>query len=332
MEPAAAGVNENDIGDAPDRCVVSVVLNWNQLQLTLDALRSLADQDVPPGFGHHILLVDNGSDDGSVEAVQSSHPEVAILALPENLGFAGGANAGIQWAYRAGAAWTLLVNNDTLAEPDLLAKLLGAAESEPSIGAAVPTVTYYDRPDVVWPSAGYRRRLTLAGNDTTANPPSDQPYDVEWAVGCCMLVRSDLWEDVGLFDERFRMYYEDHDLCLRARSAGWRIVHVPRARIQHRVAASTGPGSPRQAYMLARSSVSYFWTHTKGLHRPVIFGYRVLSLGRRLIEAVMSGRPAVGRAHLEGLRDGLIELRRGDDRPKIPRVRPTDRGGKKPCS
>ncbi len=302
------------------RLIVSIVINWNRLELTLDALHALDRLHVPVGIQHLLLLVDNGSTDGSVEAVRRALPMIKVSALPENVGFARGANAGISLALDMGAAFTMLVNNDTEAEPGLLDRLLAAAEADPKIGIAVPTVTYFDRPAVVWPSAGRRRRLTLAAIDTTADPPSRSPYDVEWAVGCCMLVKREMWEAVGLFDTRYRMYYEDHDLCLRVRGAGWRIVHVPEARIRHRVAASTGPGSAEQAYLLARSSVLYFWTHSSGAHRAFIACYRVFSLVRRLIEASFGGRSAFGRAHLAGVRDGLKDLREGAAMPRIPCV------------
>lgn len=302
------------------RRVVSIVPNWNRRELALDALRSLAALDVPAGYAHRLMLVDNGSDDGSVEAVRQALPDVSILALPENVGFARGANAGILSAVELGARWTMLVNNDTLAQPGMLTRLLTAAESRPDVGIVVPTVVYHDRPDVVWPSAGMRRPWTLAAVDTTAHPPTTSPYEVEWAVGCCMLVRRELWEAIGLFDTRFRVYYEDHDLCLRARAEGWRILHVPEARIRHRVAASTGPGSPEQAYLLARSSIPYFWTHSRGAQRVFIVFYRALSLFRRLLEAALGGRPAFGRAHLAGIRDGLRDLRAGADVPSIPVV------------
>lgn len=322
---AVDAIGEN--GDR-DRLVVSVVVNWNRPELTLEAMRALSALAVPAGVAHRLVLVDNGSTDGSLARLRPAMPEAEILELPANVGFARGANAGVLRALDMGADYTMLVNNDTVAEPGLLEQLVSAVEADPSIGMAVPTVTYFDSPERVWPSAGRRRRLTLAAVDTTASPPSDAPYDVAWAVGCCMLVKRDTWRSIGLFDTRFRMYYEDHDLCIRALEAGWRIVHVPAARIRHRVAASTGPGSPEQAYLLARSSVPYFWTHSRGVHRAFLIAYRALSLTRRVIEAAVRRQPAFARAHLAGVRDGIGDLRRGGSRPMIPRVsRPASPGG-----
>jgi GT2 family glycosyltransferase len=128
------------------------------------------------------------------------------------------------------------------------------------------------------------------------------------------LVRRSLWEDVGLFDPGFRVYYEDHDLCIRARRAGWRIRYAPGARIRHKVAGSTGEGSPAQLYLLARSSVRFYWKHSRGLGRAFIFCYRCASLALTLCRCLREGRHDSARAYLRGIRDGLCDLRRPSDR------------------
>lgn len=320
--PSPAARRRAAPGGAPV-VVTSIVVNWNQRALTLQCLDGLAAMVVPPGVAHRIVVVDNGSTDGSVEAVRAHRAAVTVVALPDNAGFAAGANAGVRRALDDGAAWTLLVNNDTVPDPQLLGELYaGAAVAELApatvpgrrprrgpLGLVVPTVTYHAPAGVVWPSAGFRRPLTLAARDTTARPPAARPYDIDWANGCCMLVRRALWERIGPFDERYRVYYEDHDLCLRARAAGFRLAHVPSARIAHRVAASTGPGSPAQAFLLARSSVPYYLAHTRGLHRAFIVGYRLVSFGLTLARAVAAGRPASGLAYARGLAAGCRDVR-----------------------
>ncbi len=336
VRPAGSGSARGEAG----RCSLwIIVLSWNRRQDTLDCLTSLEAQRIPEGVEARILVVDNGSTDGSVEAIRAAHPRVRIHALPANVGYARGVNAGLRRALEAGADWTLLVNNDTQAEPELIAGLMAAAEAEAAtIGSSAgsestppsgsdpasrsdaklsmlaPTIVYHDRPEEVWPSAGWRRKLTLAAFDSTADPPSPAPYPVDWATGCCLLVRSALWREVGLFDPGFRVYFEDHDLCLRARAAGWRILHVPPARIRHKVARSTGAGSPDQLYLLARSSVRYYHKHSRGLHRLLLCLYRAGSLLRTLVRCWREGRPRAGRAYLRGLRDGLRDLRAGPDR------------------
>ena len=286
--------------------VATIVVNWNRRDDTLACLASLSGQ-AADGVDQHIIVVDNGSTDGSVAAIDATFPYVETLPLEANLGYARAVNTGLRHALASAAELTWLVNNDTVARPGLLAALVGAM-AEPSVGLAAPTVYFLDAPTRVWPSAGRRRRLTLAAFDTTADPPSRRPYDVDWATGCCLMVRTEVWRGTGMLDPRYAFYYEDHDLCLRARSAGWRIVHVPDATVLHRVAASTGEGSPRQLYLLARSSVPYYWLHTRGMHRAFIVAYRLGSFARTALECMASGRPRSAAAYARGLRDGLADL------------------------
>lgn len=293
--------------------VASVVVNWNRRDDTLACLGALLAQR-GPGVTHRLLLVDNGSTDGSVAAVRSAFPDVEAIALPENRGYAPAANVGLRRALALSADFTWLVNNDTWAGPELLAALLAPFEAE-DVGMTAPTVYLMSDPTRVWPSAGRRRRLTLAGLDTTADPPTREPYDVDWATGCCLLVRSAVWRDVGLFDPRFAFYYEDHDLCLRAKGAGWRILHVPRASIRHKVAASTGEGSPRQLYLLGRASVPYYWRHTRGAHRALIVAYRAGSLVRTMLRCLARGQGRAALAYGRGLADGIRDVHGSISRP-----------------
>lgn len=307
--PASAPETAGSPASDRPASVWSIVLNWNRRDDTLACLKSLsAMTGGGAAFRQQILLVDNGSTDGTPAAVRTAFPAVEVLALPANLGFAAGMNQGIRHALARGADWTLLVNNDAVAEPELLDRLL-AAGGNPAVGFLAPTIRYFETPERVWPSAGRRRRLTLAAFDTTAHPPSSQPYPIDWATACCLLVRREAWLAVGLFDERFGMYYEDHDLCLRARAAGWELRHVPAARIRHKVARSTGPGSPAQRYHLGKSSVLYFAKHSRGLQRALILPYRAGSLLRSLARSLAEGRPDAGLAHLRGIAAGLAALR-----------------------
>ena len=324
--------------------VWAIVLNWNRREDTLACLESLASMDATwdvtggetgdvtaaatgdvtagvtgdrPGFDLHLLLVDNGSTDGSLEAVAEAWPAVERLALPENVGYARGINAGVERALAAGADWTFLVNNDAVVGPDALAKLLAAAD-DPRIGLLTPTIYYYDIPGTVWPSAGFRRKLTLAGVDTTARPPSPAPYDVDWATGCALLVRAQVWAAVGLLDTRFVMYYEDHDFCLRAEGAGWRLVHVPAAHVWHRVSASSGGvGSVRHMYALGKSSVLFFAKHAHGAQRLMMVPYRLGSLIRTVYDAGRRGKWAAGWAYVRGVADGLTTVLEKDDGRRI---------------
>jgi GT2 family glycosyltransferase len=118
-----------------------------------------------------------------------------------------------------------------------------------------------------------------------------------------------------LFDERFRFYYEDHDLCIRSLSAGWRILHVPAASAWHKVAGSTGTGSREQLYLLGRGSVSFYAAHTSGLQRALMVPYRLASAAKTVVEACVNGRPGAGVAYVHGMVDGLGDLAGGSKAP-----------------
>jgi hypothetical protein len=313
----AACIEDDTIprGGAPclaERTVIrlaTVVLNWNRRADTLTCLGSLARQQ-GVDFEHTVIVVDNGSTDGSPEAIRLAFPTTRVLSLAANGGFAAGMNAGLRAALAQDVDWVLLLNNDTVVDGGLAAALLTAAASDPAIGLATPTVYYFDRPGVVWPSAGKRRPSTLAPRDTTAQPPSSEPYDIDWATGCCLLVRRAVWQDVGLLDEGYRFYYEDHDFCLRVQAAGWRLVHVPRARVWHRVSASTGAGTPLQLYLLARASVRFYAQHSTGPRRAWMAPYRAGSFVHTTWACVRRGQPEAAVAYARGLADGWRDLRR----------------------
>jgi hypothetical protein len=117
-----------------------------------------------------------------------------------------------------------------------------------------------------------------------------------------------VWDTVGRLDERYHFYYEDHDFCLRARAAGWRILHAPRARAWHRVSASAGQGSPLQMYLLGRASVAFYARHARGAQRLWLVPYRAGSLVRTLAASALHGRPGSGLAYARGVWAGLADL------------------------
>ena len=338
------------VHEAQNTKVCAIILNWNQPQLSLACLESMERQVLLPGQMLDCLIVDNGSRDQSRQVFEAalehrstigppsedvrstSTPKVSLLLLAENRGFAGGMNAGIRHALDAGYEHLLILNNDTLADRNLLRELL-AAMRVPQVGLLAPTIhrlqaldanreqdlsidlPHYDREGnlsdraPIWPSAGWRKESTLDALDTTAQPPRQLPYSIDWMTGCCMLMRADLATSIGLFDEGFHMYYEDHDLCLRAKAAGWDLLHVPSARLGHRVAASSGANSPEQRYMMARSSVRYYWKHSSGAQRLLLLATRGANLMLTLLRTLPRGDWRGGFAYTAGIRQGFRDLR-----------------------
>jgi GT2 family glycosyltransferase len=238
----------------------AVTLNWNRKQDTLDCLASVLAMEPRPT---EVILVDNGSSDGTPRAVAEHFPQVRVIANEKNLGFAGGINVGLRAALDAGAAYILMLNNDTLVSQDLLDLLVTTAEEDQRIGIVTPKILYTDPPDRIWYAGGKRRRwwpgFSFPGYGKRDAARYSRRRDVELATGCGLLVRAAALRKVGLFDEAsFFMYHEDLDLSERIRRAGYRIVYEPQARMWHKESASTTPLSPQKWYYLARYIVPYF--------------------------------------------------------------------------
>ena len=264
--------------DAHRADVHIVVLNWNRCDDTLSCLASLSQST----YSHmHTWLVDQGSDDGSVEAVRRRFPDVEIVQTGGNTGFARGMNAGIRHALEAGAERILLLNNDTIASPTMLDRLV--AQISPDVGIAGPAIFYADCPHQIWSAGGgvNRALCETTGNHSRGLPLPASATERAFLSGCAMLIPRQVFEQVGLFDERFFMYYEDLDLCLRIGSAGYRLLLVPDAHLWHRVSQSSGgPNTPAERYHMARSSGIFFRKHMHGWRTPLILPYRSLSAAR----------------------------------------------------
>lgn len=292
-------------GECPS--VWIVVLNWNRPDDTVKCISSLRQSDYPC---FQIVVVDNGSTDRSVDTLKRQ-PGVDLLVNDQNLGFATGSNRGIEYALRRGADYVLIMNNDTTVSRTMLSKLVEAAERHPRLGIVGPVIYYADRPQKVW-FAGMRFRhgLYLVRKGLHLASPLQPIEEVDFISGCGMLVCRDVWEQVGLFDPRFFMYYEDLDLCIRASRAGYHIACATEARMWHTLSASTGgPDSPSKQYYQVKSCVLFCNKHTRGLNRIINIGIRLAHAALVATRQVLQGRlnwEAV-RMYLRGLNEAQRE-------------------------
>jgi len=237
------------------RRVVIIVLNWNGLADTLACLASLACLDYP---AHEVVVVDNGSTDDSVATVCATYPRVTLIETGENLGYVGGNNVGLEYASAMDADYALLLNNDIEAAPDSLRLLVAAAEANPATGIVGPTIYYFDRPNVVWSAGGdidWRRgRTRMIGLDEVDQGQFGHTVrPVDFVSGCALLIKMGLVEQVGLLDPRFFAYYEETEWCVRVARAGFRILHVPQAKIWHKISPGAREASPQVHYYMTRN-------------------------------------------------------------------------------
>ena len=227
----------NTLDSSPS--VFIVIVNWNGLADTLECLGSLQSLEYE---NFEIVLVDNASEDNSVEAIRRKHPSVRILANARNLGFTGGNNVGIRLALENGADYVWLLNNDTIVDRNALSSLLEVAESDPAIGILGGKIYYYSERNVLsfagatidWGNG----RSPHIGRGESDRGQYDTVRDMDRVSGCSMLVRRHVCESVGMLDDDFFLYAEDVDWCVRARIAGYRCVYVPASMVFHKEAAS----------------------------------------------------------------------------------------------
>ncbi len=216
----------------------AVTVNWNRAKDTLECVDSLL-QGNP---GTEVVVVDNGSTDGSPDFLRERHPDLTVIENSSNLGYVKGANMGIRLALEKGATHVLLLNNDAIARPGMVSELLGLFVRNPSAGIAGPKIFYYGT-DIMWFNGGHFN--DLLGFSThplmdRRDDGGDQEREVRYITGCAMMVRSEVFRKVGLFDEDFDIYAEDLDLCLRAKENGYGSWLMPKATAEHKVSLSTG--------------------------------------------------------------------------------------------
>jgi GT2 family glycosyltransferase len=301
----------NKTGEPCHPSLYVVTVNWNRCQDTQECLRSLERQTYPP-MG--IILVDNGSDDGSAELIGRNFPGVKLIRLESNRGFAGGFNRGIEAALALGAVQVLILNNDTVADSRMVEKLMEYGRQR--AGIVVPKIFYYDEPDRIWSVGAKRQFFTLEMTDKATGQVDRGQWDMvqerDYVTGCALLVHREVLEKVGLFDERYFAYYEDLDFSFRVKNAGYPLLLVPEARLWHKVArTSGGADSTGERYLMAKGSVLFFKQYGRGWRRMVVVPYRLASSLITTMELLCRFRIASILAYWRGLYEGLrLALRR----------------------
>jgi hypothetical protein len=297
-----------------------IVLNWNGREQLADLLPGLLACDHPDYF---VLVVDNASQDGSVEWISREYPGLEVLRMAENLRFSGGNNAGARRAIERGARQLLILNNDTRVDPHCLRRLAETFEADERIGIVGPRICYDHEPcriwyggGVLWRALGFTMHRALRASVDAGRDPTGP---TAWVSGCALAVRRETWEQLGGLDDGFYIYCEDVDFCLRAREAGWRIHYEPRALVLHKVSASVGGGSSAfKSYHKARSGVQLFVRHTGGpLRASALLGrllHDLAAAGLLTGRGQRSAARAVGRAWWDLLR-GARRYEVGDRLP-----------------
>lgn len=252
-----------------------VILNYNGKDNTIECLRSIGNTILPKDTKVEIIVVDNASIDNSLQSIKEQFPNVAIIANKENTGYSKGNNMGIRYALENGADFIIIMNNDTIVDKNLITEFLKSAEKDENIGIIVPKIYFAksfefhkdryqekDKGKVFWYAGGIMDWANVIGHHRGVDEVDKGQYDkeekTEFATGCCMLVKRDVFAKISLFNEKYFLYYEDNDFSRKAKNAGYRIIYSPKTIIWHKNAASAGgSGSSLQDYYITRNRMLF---------------------------------------------------------------------------
>ena len=285
---------------AKQQTLFIIILNWNNRDLTLECLQSLQKIKSPPKSQVAIMVVDNGSSDDSVKAIKKAFPKVFILENKKNLGYAEGNNQGMAYALERGADYLLVLNNDIEVDEDFLVQLIKVAEKEKKAGLFSPKIYFapgyelhkkrYQKEEkgkVIWYAGGMIDWDNILsphrGVDEVDRGQYNQVCETDYASGSCLLIKKEVLEEIGLFDSKLCMYWEDTDLSQRAKKAGWRVLYVPQAKIWHKVSSSSGIGSGLNDYYLTRNRLLFGFRYARLRTKLALFrdSLRILLKGRQ---------------------------------------------------
>jgi len=253
-----------------------IIVNWNRKKDTLECLSALSKCSLS-GIKAQIIVIDNASTDGSVEAIKAlniKNFDLTLIKNPKNLGFAKPNNQGIEAAFIWGADFIILVNNDLLVSEGLIENLILTAKENPRVGAISPKIYFskgfefhkkrYSKTEqgkVIWYAGGDIDWDNVIGSNHGVDDVDEGQYEktieTDFATGACILLRVEALKKVGLLDEKYFMYLEDGDISVRLKSAGWGVLYAPKAHAWHKVAQSSGIGSELNDYFITRNRL-YF--------------------------------------------------------------------------
>lgn len=268
-----------------DKKVIVIIPNWNGEASLAACIDSVLAQSLTP----HLIVVDNGSIDGSVALMEERYPEIEIIRHDKNKGYAGGVNPGFKRAMGMGAEYAAPFNNDAIADSRWLETLVSHLDSHPEVGIATCKVTSSDG-EHLDSTGDYYTNWGLSHPRGRGEPDTGQydgQTDIFGASGAASLYRVSMLREIGLFDEDFFAYYEDIDLSFRAQLAGWKIAYVPASVVYHEIGATSGRLKGFTTYQTTKNLPWLLWKNVPAsLLLPILSRFTlayVLFLGRAVL-------------------------------------------------
>jgi len=295
---------ENDItSKLPFICIILV--NWNKCRLTLQCLESICLISYP---NFHVIVVDNGSIDGSPFKIFRSYPQISLIRNEHNMGFAEGNNVGIRKALEMRADYMFLLNNDTVVDKYVLCALVDKALGGKNIGILGCKIYYYDKPDKIWfagedrsPNTGFRKYF---GRNRLDGGEYSEVIECNCITGCAMFIPAGVFEKVGFFDKSYFAYSEDVDFCMRVLLKGYSICCVRQAKLWHKISSSLGNNSPIKSYFSIRNRLLTIERYCNEKYSFWILAFQECYLLLvALLKYFIRGRFKVFLAYLHGIYD-----------------------------
>jgi GT2 family glycosyltransferase len=281
-----------------DPRIIIIILNTNRRNDTLACLESVA-KSTYSNLG--IIVLDNNSTDGSVEAIKEKFEDVFVHQLTKNLGYAGNNNVGIKLGLDQGADWVFLLNEDTLVEPDCFNYLLDSIPQIPNLGILGPMVYTFDEGNII-SSAGGKIDWWKADSINVGAGEVDQgQYPsrfVDFINGCGLLISREVIEKTGLLDESFFIYWEETDWCQRVLKSGFKIYFNSSAKMRHKAPIDYSNFGPTTLYYVTRNRIRFFLRHTKSFGKLISVPQATFGALKGSLNHWRSGRSDYARATL----------------------------------
>lgn len=296
--------------------VAVILVNWNSFKLTDDCINSLNSVNY---VDFDIIVVDNGSADGSGDKLKSKNEKIILIKSATNKGFTGGNNLGLQYSLDNDYAYSLLLNNDTFVEPNFLTSLVNFMNENPDAGAVQPKIFFNHDRKLIWnASSGYNRFWGFTytnGYNKPPDPTDTTIKEVDWITGCAFFTRNSLLKKSGLLTEKFFIYYEDVDFSFRIKALGYRLFYYPGSVIYHIAGMANknakkgkeGFLNPVVHYLNVRNRIWLLKRYTPWYFVPGVFIYNCLLNTSIIIYFALRFRFKKVSAVLKGIRDGLMQ-------------------------
>jgi len=302
-----------------------IILNYNRAKDTIECVTSILESSYTD---FQILVVDNGSSPEDFNELFRSlkgKDKIDLHRNSVNLGYAGGNNIGIKIALKKGAKYIWILNNDTVVDKNALMALVNTMKSDAKIGIASSTLVYYERPSEIWIAGGTKTIsgldliLTRFGysqhRDYVPNTKDCNPKPLVNAAGTSLLIRREVFDDIGLFDEDYFLYREETDFCIRAIRKGWKIVYVPCSIVLHKYKYGRMP--PWVTYYFSRNSLLLL---KKNFGRKVAFsGLFLIPLGLFVLAVTNSCEKENLIKHIKAILLGVLDFLLGN-KGRLPRI------------